>query len=63
VTLEDVKMILLSDPFELADPSNALLAAKFLFEFGDDKYDSSDPNNTKELGLLKENFRTLIGKY
>jgi hypothetical protein len=63
VSVEDLKMILLSDPFELTDTNNAALAARFLFEYGDDKFDGHDARRTKELGLLKSNFRKLIGKY
>ena len=43
--------------------NNAYLAALFLFENDDEKFDVSDPKNTKELGLLKNNFRKLIGNY
>ena len=52
-----------SDPFEINDINNAYLAALFLFENDDEKFDVSDPKNTKELGLLKNNFRKLIGNY
>jgi len=58
VSVEDLKIILLSDPFELTDSNNALLAARYLFDSED-----ADVNKARELGLLKGNFRKLIGKY
>ena len=43
--------------------NNAYLAALFLFENDDEKFDVTDPKKTKELSLLKNNFRKLIGNY
>ena len=43
--------------------NNAYIAAKFLFENDDENFDANDPKKNKELGLLKNNFRKLIGYY
>ena len=43
--------------------NSAYLAARFLFENDDENFDVNDAKKSKELGLLKNNFRKLIGHY